>query len=262
MTSASIEASLQYLDLLFNVVVVCRLIQLRLYSVYPVFFVFLCVPMVMQSGAVAFGTGSDWFLGFFTVLEPIRSILYILVVFELFSLIFRNYAGLRSLSRWVMGVAAAVAMLIVILTAAMTGTSEFSASEFVRRFLPIERGIAFGLVIIIIILLYFISRFPIKLPRNSVVLCMLYSFWFLSDAAVLVVATLNKDYRFLVNDALAVLEIGSYLGWALLLSKSGEFQETRVRRDISPDTERALIGELDAMNQLLLRAGRSISRTH
>jgi hypothetical protein len=56
-----------------------------------------------------------------------------------------------------------------------------------------------------------------------------------------------------------VLEIGSYLGWAILLSKAGEYQETRVRRDITPEHEKVLIGELNAMNQLLLRAGRSIS---
>ena len=65
----------------------------------------------------------------------------------------------------------------------------------------------------------------------------------------------------MVNDGLAMLEISSYIGWAMLLSKAGEYQETRVRQNISPERELVLIGELSAMNEVLLRAGRSISHS-
>jgi hypothetical protein len=260
MTSASIDSSLQFLSLLFDIIVVGRLSQLQLYRVYPFFFAFLCVPLVLQTVAVVYGTAGFGFLVCYTVLEPIRNILYILVVWELFSVIFRNYAGLRSLSRWVMGLAAAVAPLGLVLTVAASKSSAFNASRFVPWMIRFERGIAFGLVIFIIIMLYFISRYPIKLPRNTVVHCILYSLWFLGDAAILLLTSLlPKSYGHFFNAGIACLEIGSYIGWTLLLSKSGEFQETRVRRDITPEHERALIGELDAMNELLLRAGRSIS---
>jgi hypothetical protein len=262
MTSASVEASLQVLSLIFSVLCVIRLILLRLYGVYPVFFALLCVSSVLQTSAVVYGTASRTFLVFYTGLEPVRNILYILVVWELFSVVFRNYAGLRSLSRWVMAAGAVVALIGFILSFATIGFVAYQPSRFSARVLTFERGIAFGLVIFIVIMLFFISRYPIKLPRNSVVLCMFYSVWFLGDAAVLVVGSfLSKGYRFAINDALALLEIGSYLGWALLLSKTGEIQETRIRRDISPELETALIGELDAMNELLLRAGRSISHS-
>jgi hypothetical protein len=126
--------------------------------------------------------------------------------------------------------------------------------------LKFERGITLSLVAFIIVMLYFISRYPIKLPRNNVVLCMLYSIWFLGDSAVLLIGTfLPRRYVWAENNAIALLEIGSYLGWTLLLSRTGEFQETRVRRDVTPADERLLIGELNAMNDMLLRAGRSIS---
>ncbi len=100
--------------------------------------------------------------------------------------------------------------------------------------LKFERGIGLGLVIFILIVLFFISRYPITLPRNSVVLCMLYSVWFLGDAAILLSSSLTpKAYGMrLVNDGQAILETACYLGWALMLSKAGQSQENRVRHAI------------------------------
>jgi len=90
---------------------------------------------------------------------------------------------------------------------------------------------------------------------------MLYSIWLLGDAALLLASSfLPEDFgQSIVNNGQPLFEIGCYLGWALLLSQTGEYQETRVRRDLSPEHEKVLIGELNAMNEMLLRAGRSIS---
>ena len=258
MMGASIESSLQFSSLLFGLIAVLRLLQLKLLKVYPFFFIFLCIALVLQATVVLFGDTSKQFFYAYVVLEPLRNISYILVVWELFSAVFRNYAGLRSLSRWVMGLAAAIAPLGFILTVVAPGAELFFG--YTRRLIRFERGITFGLVIFIFILLYFISKYPIKLPRNSVVLCMLYSIWFLGDSAILLTASFVHTTHFnFVNDGLAMFEIGSYIGWAILLSKTGEQQETRIRQHISPDRERVLIDELTAMNDVLLRAGRSIS---
>ena len=264
MTSVSINVVLEDLSLILNVVAVARVIQLRLHRVYPLFLSFLSASLILQSAAVGFGTKSLAFFYTFVVLDPLRNVLYLLVVWELFSVIFRNYAGLRSLSRWVMGIAAAISPIGLILSLAAHG-SVFDAHSkwFVPTIVRFERGIAIGLVIFILILLYFISRYPIKLPRNSVVLCMLYSLWFIGYAALLLAASFLpiSNGRRLVNEGTAIIEICCYASWALLLSKAGEYSETRVRRDISPEHEQVLIGELNAMNEMLLRAGRSVSHT-
>jgi hypothetical protein len=263
MMSASIFSALEVLTLLVNVVALLRLVQLKLYSVYPFFFTFLCIQFVSKGVVVVYGIKSLAFFYCYVWLSPVRAILYLLVVWELFSVIFRNYAGLRSLSRWVMGVAAAISPLGLVLSmergSVYSGHSKWVLPLVVR----FERGIQFGMVIFIVIMLYFISRYPIKLPRNNVVLCMLYSVWFLGEAAVLLASSFVPDTygRRFVNVGETAIEVTCYVCWALLLSKAGEYQETRVRRDISPENERALIGELDAMNELLLRAGRSISHT-
>ena len=160
-----------------------------------------------------------------------------------------------------MGGAAAIAPIGLVLTfAASESRIAFRKELVIVRF---ERGIAFGLVIFIVILLYFISRYPIKLPRNNVVHAMLYSIWFLGDAAILLMSSFVPEawgYSF-VNSGLALFDSASYVGWAVLLSKAGEYQETRVRQHISPERERILIDELNSMNTALLRAGRSISHS-
>ncbi len=263
MTSASIESALQLFSLLFDIVVVFRLIHLKFFRIYPFFFALLCVPLWLQTVAVVYGTKSRQFLHSFQWGEPLRNVLYVLVVWELFSVIFRNYAGLRSLSRWVMGIAAVIATVGFSLTIAPIGVSVFNLSPRARRIIGFERGNAVAIVVFIIIMLYFISRYPIKLPRNNVVLCMLYSIWFLGDAAVLLIFSFlqARGHVHIENDILAVLEIGFYLASAMLLSAAGEFQETRVRQHLSAEREESLVGELNAINEVLLRAGRSISHT-
>jgi hypothetical protein len=263
MTSASIDSALQALSLLLGLALAVRLVQIRLFRVYPFFFTFLLIASLLQTSVVVFGTRSVVYFYSYVVLQPIRNVVYALVVWELFSVIFRNYAGLRSLSRWVMGVAAVIAPVGFLLTALSSGLAAARGSAYVRAVVRFELGMTFGLVIFIVIMLYFISRYPIKLPRNNVAHCLLYSVWFLGDSAILLATSfLPMDFgRRFVNDGQSLFEIGCYLAWILLLSETGEYQETRVRRDISPEHERALIGELNAMNELLLRAGRSISRT-
>ena len=122
--SASIDSVLQALSLLFVIVVVARLIQLKLFRVYGFFFTLLCATLVLQSFAVFSGSSSIAFLNCFLILEPLRNLLFILVVWELFSVIFRNYAGLRSLSRWVMGIAAAIASAFFVLMRVAAGSAK------------------------------------------------------------------------------------------------------------------------------------------
>jgi len=258
MTSASVELIIQVCSLAANLIVVLRMLSLGLYRVYPLFFSFLCLMAVPESSSLFFGAGSKQFFYTYVYVEPLLNLFYILVVWELFSVIFRNYAGLRSLSRWMMGIAAAIAPIGFFLTIFAPGAHAFKGYSL--RLIKFERGLALGLVIFIIILLFFISRYPIKLPRNNIVHCMLYSIWFSGVAALLVLASfVPKGYPHAINASLVLLGLFCYLGWAFLLSKTGEYQETRVRQNISPEREKALIGELNAMNDVLLRAARSIS---
>jgi hypothetical protein len=173
MMRASIYSDLTIASLGANFLAILRVTQLKLYRTYPFFFVLLSLSIPTQAASVIFGYRSLAVFWCYVIFEPLRNVFFILVVWELFSVIFEDYAGLRTLSRWVMGGAAAVSPLGFIFTLIANGPAMHSL--FIRSVVRFERGIAIGVVIFIIAMLYFISRYPIRLPRNSVVLSMLYS---------------------------------------------------------------------------------------
>ena len=86
MPSAFIESSLQLSSLIFDIVAIVRVIQLRLVRAYPFFFIFLCVPLVPQAALLVYGVASSRFFRIWTIAEPVRNIVYILVVWALFSI--------------------------------------------------------------------------------------------------------------------------------------------------------------------------------
>jgi hypothetical protein len=260
MTSASIESAFNVLFFAVNCIAVIRLLQLRLVRTYPIFFLFLSTSLPGGIVNVCFGSSSRQFFYTYLVSEFILSILYLLCVWELFSAIFRDYAGLRSLSRWVMGIAAAVAICVSGGILAVTASQPKFVKAFLFKFTSVERTEAAALVVFILILLFFISRYPITLPRNIVVHSKVYSIYFLTDAAAMLLwEVLPKQHAALVSYTLAAVQSACFLAWACRLSKAGETRETRVRRNISGEREQALIGELNALNATVLRAGRSIA---
>lgn len=186
----------------------------------------------------------------------------IFVVLELFSKVFKDYPGLRSLSRWVLGLAGAIAPLGFVLNLFAPGASVFSSKTLIRL-VGFERGVDSGLVIFIAPILFFISRYPIRLPKNTLVHRAIYCIWFLGDAAVLLSASFPpRGAAYHLNNILAILQIACYLGWAVLLSKDGESRAARVFRHISLEQERSLLKQLGSLTHCCCaRDARSLLQT-
>lgn len=261
MTRASIEKIFEGFCFLSNLIALLRFLQVQLYVVYPIFSVFLFLHLFIDSSAFFFGVQSVPYFYTFIVVEPLLNVAYLLMVWELFSVIFRDYAGLRSLSRWVMGGAAALGAGFSLVMLGVVATQPH-LKTWVPRLAVFERTVTSALVVFIIILLFFISRYPIKLSRNSIVQSLLCSLWFLIDATYcLLWAVLPSRYSLQLDNIQIAAQGLMFLSWATLLSQAGQQQPGRVRRNISPEREKALIGELDALNDSLMRAGRSISHS-
>jgi hypothetical protein len=259
--SASIESTITIVCLLANLFAIARLWQLKLISSYPILFFWLCAALPNGFAFAFWGPIDKRYFYTYVVSELILLVLHLLVVWEMFSVIFEQYKGIRSLSRWVMGIAATLSAIASSGIMAVTVTGQRS---FAKKTLPllnnVERAEASALVLFILILLFFISRYPIKLPRNIVVHSAAYSVYFLSSAAgLLLFNSLSPHAAHFANAFMTCIQAGCYLAWGLLLSREGERTVTKVRQNLSPERERILIGELDALNATLLRASCSIS---
>jgi hypothetical protein len=259
--SASFELTITVVCLLANLFAIARLWQLKLIHSYPILFVWLCGALPNGFAFIFWGPKDRHYFYTYVPSELVLLVLHVLVVWELFSVIFQQYKGLRSLSRWVMGIAAAISASISLGILAVTATGQrFITKRGVLYLSNAERSEASALVLFILILLFFISRYPIKLPRNNVVHSAIFSIYFLSDAAgLLLFSSLSARGAHLANSFMTCIQAGCYLAWGLLLSREGERTVTKVRQNLSPERERILIRELDALNETLLRASRSIS---
>jgi hypothetical protein len=184
-------------------------------------------------------------------------ILYILVVLELVRLILEPYRGLYSLGRWVLygasatGVVISILMLLPHITPAMP-----QMTRHLGYIYGFDRGVDLSLVIIILLMLGFLSRFPVTLSRNMAVHAALCSVYFLSGSLYgLVWKILGiKTYAWM-DVVFQGVNAFCTVGWLFLLSPKGETVPAR-RIKFSTDYEVRALGRLDALNQTLLKIGK------
>src|SRR5215472_1271031 len=161
--SASIESTISVVCLIAHLFVIARLWRTKLVSSYPILFIWLCAALPNGFAFVFWGPKDRHYFYVYFWSELVLLILYLLLVWELFSRIFQRYQGIRSLSHWVMGIAAAVSAIASSAIMAVTVTGQRS---FAKKGIPllnnVERAEASALVLFILILLFFISRYPIK----------------------------------------------------------------------------------------------------
>ena len=123
-----------------------------------------------------------------------------------------------------------------------------------------ERGIDTALAVFILLLLLFLSRYPVKLSPNARVHAVIYSVFFLSNTVNLLMRTLfGWPVAVAVNTTLTVINVCSVLAWLILLSPAGE--EVRITHSgMAPEHEKRLLTQLDFVNTTLLRVSRQQSR--
>jgi hypothetical protein len=190
--------------------------------------------------------------------EPVLRILYVLVVLELYRLILEPYKGLYSLGRWVLYGSSAVGAAISILTLLPHITPATPQSTRLLGYVyGFDRGVDLSLVIIILLMLAFLSRFPVTLSRNMLVHAALYSIYFFSESLYgLVWKILGlKTYTWL-DTVFQGISAFCTVAWLFLLTPKGEEVPAK-RMKFSPEYELRVLGKLDALNQTLLKIGKS-----
>jgi hypothetical protein len=257
----------QIVAILGSALTVLKLLTTGLYRRYRIFFgyflfrapymaIFLIVGH-MRGLAGGDGTGSYLYYYMYLYSNPIFLLAYILVVMELYGLVLERYKGLYTLGRWAMYGAIVISATISILTLLpKLGPSLPEPSKNMMYEVAAERGIDFALVIFILLIVWFLSKYPISLSRNVVVHTVIYSIFFLSDALVLLGRTL-LGYHVGQTSNLVATAIGSAcsVAWAVLLTAHGEEVRAQLPQ-IRPEAEERILHQLDALNATLLKVSR------
>jgi hypothetical protein len=119
-----------------------------------------------------------------------------------------------------------------------------------------ERGIVFSALIFLILLLIFLARYPVPLPRNVVVHSLAYSLYFLATSLGMLTRTIFglELSREVSVGTMAVFAICTLI-WLLMLTPKGEEVQVTVAR-LDPGYEERILSQIEALNSGLLNIAR------
>ena len=254
MSNAALIILFQILTLVGSVLTVVKLYWSGLYRRYRMFFfLFLFqIPNTIWPLFIDYRTRLYQYI--WTATEPISWLLYALVVLELYRLILERHRGLYSLGRWMMylAVLVSVAFSLITLLPKIRPNSSLHSRTLMYLF-AFQRQVYFGLVLFIILILLFLSRYPIRLSRNVLVHAALYSVFFLCGTAGVLLRSIIGDKALdEVNLFLTGMSSVCALAWFFLLTKKGEKSETNLPL-FGPEQERRALQQLEALNATLLK---------
>ncbi len=236
---------------------VVRLWFLDLAIQFPILVSYLILMAGIDFGFGLLDQRSALYFWCYIVLEPVKCLLGVFAVRELFSLVFYDYPGIRQIGRWAMyaGVFLAVSVSLLLTGFFWEGAASGRAHSHLFYFELSQRSIVFSLAVVIITILVSLSRYPLHLSRNILVSNAFFSVIFLSEAARLLVDSLatrlnNRHVDWTENIFVAVC----LLAWTILLRAEPRQSPAQIR--FADPREDQLLKELNSLNQLMTRAAR------
>jgi hypothetical protein len=179
---------------------------------------------------------------------------YVLMVREVYGLALAHHRGLHTLGRWAMYVAITISVTLsfVSILAKITPKTP-QRSRLIGYVFAIDRGVNFALVLFILLILFFLSRYPVPLSRNMVRHSSLLFIYFLSNTAGILLRSIYG--RGAKSDEISTVLLGVTtivtLGWLFLITPAGE--EVRKVAVIAPEHEQRILQQLDSLNHTLMK---------
>jgi hypothetical protein len=238
------------------------LLSARLYSSglhrrYRAFFLFTIFFALQNAACGVLDPGGDAYQKFWVITEPMEWFLYAWVVLELFSLVLEDYQGLYTVGRWSLIAAVSVAVLASCLSLMVPAHHTVQGLLMAYAYVA-ERAIYFSLVAFLLTILLLLTRYPITLNRNTVVHCVVFSFYFLINAAIFLLLS-TRGYAVLqfATYATQAVNLAALGSWLVMLNAAGEQRPQRLRPAWMPGREEKLVQQLNTFNMALLRLTRA-----
>lgn len=235
-----------------------RLLANGLYKRYRSLFGFLilrliygCIPLIFTD------TASKTFEHVYICAQPLIWMSYVLMVRELYTLTLASHKGLRSLGRWAMYVAVAVSVTVSLLSILKKITPRTpQLSKYLGYVFAVDRGVNFALVLFILLILFFLSRYPVPLSRNVVRHSSFLFIYFLTNGAAILLRTIYGR-PVSAQMSLMISVVGTLVVFAWLFFITPEGEKTRKVMAIGAEHEEHILRQLDALNATLLKISRN-----
>lgn len=245
-------AVLQIVSLLASVLTSFRLWKSGLVARYPVLTLYLVFMVPYMGGPLLLDLRSRAYYYFWVVSQPVAWILQILLVQELCGAVLAKHRGICTLGRWVMYGGMLVSVAISLLGLLPRIQSPMTARSRTLALLTAgNRSVNLALAIFLILMLFLVTRYPVRLSRNVMLNTVVFSVFFLSNTFGAIMHTLfDRQLGLTMDTALTALSTICSLAWLVWLTPAGE--ETGEWLHFSPDYEKRVLGKLDLLNRALL----------
>jgi hypothetical protein len=244
------------LNFVGSALVAWKLCSLGLQKTYRFFVAYMALSALRTAVLFPFAPTTWTYYRIWSATEPLFWLCYILVVGELYSLVFRRYQGIYSLGRWFFFVAVGAAVIISALTVLPAMASPLPRIPLLYYYALIQRGIVTALAIFLLMLLGLVAWFLIPLSRNLLLHCVIYSAYFFATNVIALYWGGAKGAAYASNVAKLSVGLACYLCWVLFLSHRGEDRIASLRLGRNPLHEKRLLGQLETLNATLLRTAR------
>ena len=230
-----------------------RLYYLQLVSVYPAVFAFLMLQVATAAASNAISRESNDYAFIYVSVSVSEWIVYGFLIHEIYSLIFKDFPGIAFAGR-------------SSIYAALVWTSAICTVTFIWLFKLHKRPatllsllqflsdtLIVGFAILIVAVLYSVSKYPLKLRYNLVYNCTCFGTVLLGEAlGILADLSTGRRYTAAINLTVSLVAALAVLAWPILLSRDGQIA-LKLHPHLSLSTERQLLDELGVVNKLLLR---------
>jgi hypothetical protein len=230
---------------------IARLLVSGLAPLYKYFFCYLLVELLeaVVPFTIPFGDTYGWVYFAFQV---IKLCFYVLIVFELYSVLLRDLRGIERLAKRYSAVALGLSVVLSVLVI----TALPLPHSLLRKMFYVEIPIISTLVLFILLIAAFLAYYPVPLHRNALLYAIGYVVYFISKAAVMFLFNLHVSASVRgFGPAFMYVALGSILFWAIFLNREGERRTIAVGSSWSPPERRQqVLLRLRELNDSLLRA--------
>jgi hypothetical protein len=258
-SSAAITQFLQYLILAGSGVTVFRLSTTGLFRHYRVFFWFFLFRIPNSIWPLFLSVDSSSYFILWITTTPIAATFYILVTMEVYRLILEKHRGVYTLGRWAMQISTLVAVITSILILLPHFTPSIpQRSRLLGYGVAMYRGVDASVLIFLLLMLLFLTRYPVTLSRNVAVHYVLFSIYFASST---ITSLLRGIWGIVINTQVNLILLGSSalctLAWAIFLTPKGEEVRARASVPFCKEYEKRVLRQLDTLNSTLIKISRN-----
>ena len=247
-----------FLSIAGYTILVLKLAWTKLFHVYRFFFFSMLAQLARDVALLPLNPQTEIYAWVWMGTIPIILALDALVVFELYSLVLREYPGIWTAGRWAMGGSIALALLI----AGLSLIAEFAAGAeqypVLMYFRIARRGVFLSLALFVILMMLFLAWYPVPLRRNVIRHAFIYSVYFLATSLALFVRNIfGPDWTDAISTIIIAITLVCLAVWIALLDRQGEMKIDVFHPRTDKEDEQRLLAQLEAINTTLRRSGKS-----